>query len=479
MRKFKKVAALAMAATMIATALTGCGSSSKDTAATTDAATTESTDTTAKEDTKDTAKAEGTGEIYFLNFKPEVADVYDEIATKYETETGVKVKVVTAASGTYETTLKSEIAKTDAPTIFQINGPVGYQSWKDYCADLSKTDLYKSLSDKTIAVSEGEGIYGIPYAVEGYGIIYNDEIMQKYFALSDKAVSISSTEEIKNFDTLKSVVEDMTSHAKDLGIEGVFANTSLAEGNQWRWQTHLANLPLYYEFADNKEYDNTVLAGLAADEIQFKYAENYKNIFDLYINNSTVAQTLLGSKTVDDSMAEFALGKCAMVQNGNWAWGQISKVEGNVVKEDSVKYLPIYTGVAGEENQGLCIGTENFFAINSQVSADKQQASIDFLNWLFTSDTGKAFVTNDLKFIAPFTTFTDAQKPSDPLAKEVLKWMENGSKTVAWTFAAFPSEEFKNYFGSALLEYAQGSNTWEDVVTVVKDSWKSERAAAK
>ncbi|RDY32244.1 ABC transporter substrate-binding protein [Lachnotalea glycerini] len=459
---------------MFASSLIGCGSSSTDTSATTNSITTEANDTTKKD-----AATKGAEEIYFLNFKPESADVYNEIVTKYEAESGVKVKVVTAASGTYETTLKSEIAKTDAPTIFQINGPVGYQTWKDYFADLSKTDLYNNLTDKGLAVSEGEGVYGIPYAVEGYGIIYNDEIMQKYFALEDKAVSILSTEEIKNFATLKSVVEDMTKHVKDLGIDGVFANTSLAEGNQWRWQTHLANLPLYYEFSENKDYDTTIAAGLAADEIQFKYEENYKNIFDLYINNSTVAPTLLGAKTVDDSMAEFALGKCAMVQNGNWAWGQISGLEGNVVKEDSIKYLPIYTGVAGEENQGLCIGTENYFAINNEVSPEKQQASIDFLNWLFSSDTGKAFVSNDLKFIAPFTTFSDDQRPSDPLAKQIFAWMENGSITVNWTFAAFPSEEFKNYFGSALLEYAQGSATWDDVVSVVKETWASERAAAK
>ncbi|PXV86641.1 carbohydrate ABC transporter substrate-binding protein (CUT1 family) [Lachnotalea glycerini] len=474
MRKLKKVAAFAMATTMFASSLIGCGSSSTDTSATTNSITTEANDTTKKD-----AATKGAEEIYFLNFKPESADVYNEIVTRYEAESGVKVKVVTAASGTYETTLKSEIAKTDAPTIFQINGPVGYQTWKDYCADLSKTDLYNNLTDKGLAVSEGEGVYGIPYAVEGYGIIYNDEIMQKYFALEDKAVSILSTEEIKNFATLKSVVEDMTKHVKDLGIDGVFANTSLAEGNQWRWQTHLANLPLYYEFSENKDYDTTTAAGLAADEIQFKYEENYKNIFDLYINNSTVAPTLLGAKTVDDSMAEFALGKCAMVQNGNWAWGQISGLEGNVVKEDSIKYLPIYTGVAGEENQGLCIGTENYFAINNEVSPEKQQASIDFLNWLFSSDTGKAFVSNDLKFIAPFTTFSDAQRPTDPLAKQIFAWMENGSITVNWTFAAFPSEEFKNYFGSALLEYAQGNATWDDVVSVVKESWASERAAAK
>lgn len=415
-------------------------------------------------------------EIYFLNFKPEIAQVYESIAKDYEKETGVKVKVETAASGTYETTLKSEVAKSDAPTIFQINGPVGYESWKDYCLNLKDTKLYSYLSDKSLAVKSGDGVYGIPYVVEGYGIIYNDAIMKKYFALSDKAVSINSTNEIDSFDLLSKVVADMTKHKDKLGIKGVFASTSLKAGDQWRWQTHLANVPFYYEFKDNTKYDNTVLAGLASDKIDFKYANNYKNIFDLYINNSITDRKLLGSKSVDDSMAEFALGNVAMVQNGNWAWSQIKGVSGNTVQESDIKFMPIYTGVAGEEKQGLCIGTENFFAINSKVSKEKQDDSIAFIEWLFTSDTGKKYVTNDLGFIAPFNTFKDNEKPADPLAKEVLAWMEKGTDAVAWTFAAFPSEEFKNAFGDGLLEYAQENNKWEDVEKIVKDSWASEKA---
>jgi len=418
----------------------------------------------------------GASEIYFLNFKPEIAPVYDQIAADYENETGVKVKVVTAAAGTYETTLRSEIAKADAPTIFQINGPVGYETWKDYTLDLKDTDLYKSLSDPSLAVTSGEGVYGIPYVVEGYGIIYNDAIMQKYFALTDRATTVKSMDEVNNFATLKAVVEDMTAKKDQLGIDGVFASTSLAAGEQWRWQTHLANIPFYYEFADNKEYDNTVLAGLAADEITFKYADKYKNIFDLYIYNSATKNTLLGSKTVADSMAEFALGRVAMVQNGNWAWSQISDVQGNVVKAEDIKFLPIYTGMDGEEKQGLAIGTENYFAINSKVSEEKQQASIDFLEWLFTSEKGKSYVVNQLGFIPPFNTFNEDERPADPLAKEVMNWMNKDVTSVPWTFAAFPSEEFKNKFGSALLEYAQGTSDWESVKTTVIEAWKSEKA---
>jgi raffinose/stachyose/melibiose transport system substrate-binding protein len=175
-------------------------------------------------------------------------------------------------------------------------------------------------------------------------------------------------------------------------------------------------------------------------------------------------------------MADFALGNAAMVQYGNWAWGQIKGVSGNTVKESDIKFMPIYTGVQGEENQGLCVGTENYFAINSKASKEKQDASVAFLEWLFSSTTGKKYVTTDLGFIAPFNTFSDSEKPADPLAKEVLAWMSKGTNAVAWTFAAFPSEDFKNYFGDALLEYAQGTKTWDDVVKVVKDSWASEKA---
>ena len=134
------------------------------------------------------ACGEKTPELYYLNFKPEIAEVYAEIATAYEKEKGVKLNVVTAASGTYEQTLKSEMAKKDAPTLFQINGPKGYAAWKDYTMDLKDTELYKHLTDKTLAVTDGDGVYGIPYVVEGYGLIYNNAIMEKYFATSgDKA----------------------------------------------------------------------------------------------------------------------------------------------------------------------------------------------------------------------------------------------------------------------------------------------------
>ena len=264
----------------------------------------------------------------------------------------------------------------------------------------------------------------------------------------------------------------MTSRKSELGIDGVFASTSLQAGENWRWTTHLANIAMHQEFNDN----GTNLTQLEnVKEVAFKYEDEFKNIFDLYLNNSTTDRKLLGSKQVADSMAEFALGKCAMVQNGNWAWGQINQIAGNRVKKENIRMIPIFTGLANEEKQGICIGTENYLAINRHASEEKQKAAADFLYWLYSSDTGKKYVTQELNFIAPFETFNSDNQPDDPLTQQIIEWMGKGDvKNITWDFLIFPSQNFKDIFGAALLQYAQGTKSWDEVVQTFILTWKSE-----
>lgn len=446
MSKFMRVAATTVAAAAALASLAACSSNSGS--------------GSSSEDTK--------GSVYYLSFKPEQDAIWQEVAKAYTEETGVEVKVVTAASNTYEQTLKSEIAKSDAPTLFQINGPIGLKNWIDYTADLSDTDFYKALLDPSMAVGKDGKVYGVPYVEEGYGIIYNQKIMDKYFALP--GAKAKSMDDITNFDTLKAVADDMQAKKDQLGIEGVFASTSLKPGEDWRWQTHLADLPVYFEYQDNKVDD--------LSDLSFTYNKEFKNIFDLYLTDSTIDPKLASSKAVTDSMADFALGKAAMVQNGNWAYSQISEISGNTVEAEDVKMLPIYTGHKGEENQGLNIGTENFFSINSQASEADQKASIDFVNWLISSEKGKKFMVDELGFIPPFNTFTEAEQPSDPLAKEVIRYMSDSEKqSIPWVFTTFPSQTFKDDFGAALSQYAAGQMDWDKVVELVTSEWKAEKGA--
>lgn len=452
----KKLLSLTLCVAMAATALAGCGDSKSDSSA-------------SKKD--DGAKADPSkGSVYFLNFKPEAEEAFNKIAKEYTKETGVACKVVTAADNQYESTLKTEMAKDNAPTAFIINGPVGYQSWKDYCADLSDSDLYKVLVDKDSVVSTDDGIFGIPLATETYGLICNKAIFEDYFALDGIAdTGCKKIEDINNFEKLSAVVKDMDKHKDDLGISGVFSEPAVNAENFWRLTTHLFNVPLYYEYQKDGVKDK--------DAIDFTYSENYKNIFDLYLDYSTVNRENASSGSVDDAMAEFALKECAIVQNGTWGWGQIDGVDGNEVKADDVYYMPIYTGVEGEEKQGLCMGTENFLAINSKASEADQKASLDFFNWLYTSDKGKEYVAKDLAFASPYE---DGESPDNPLVEQALADLNNpDTNVVSWVFPTIPGESWKSGFYEELLKYAEKSQSWDDTAAKAKDLWKTEAASAK
>ena len=405
------------------------------------------------------------GKVYYLNFKPEAADQWAALAKEYTKEKGVGVKVQTAASGTYEQTLKSEIAKTEAPTLFQVNGPVGYQNWKKYTADMSNTDVYKELTNQDVALKDGDKVVGVPYVMETYGLIYNKDILNKYFALD--GAKATSMDEIDNFDTLKAVADDMQSRKDELGIKGAFTSAGFDSSSDWRFKTHLANLPLYYEFKDDNVTEQPAT-------IKGTYLPNYKKIFDLYITDSTTDPTQLSAKTGDDANSEFALGEAAFYQNGTWAWTDLQKAG---MKAESVGMMPIYTGVKGEEKQGLATGSENYWCINDKASDADKKATEDFLSWVITSDTGKKAISQDMGFTTPFKTFDDV-KFDNPLTEAAVEDQKSGKTQVSWNFTMMPSEEWKNKVGQALLEYAQGTGKWDAVKTAFVDGWASEYEAS-
>ena len=409
---------------------------------------------------------EAKGSVYYLNFKPEQADQWVELGEKYTEETGVPVTVVTAASGTYESTLKSEMAKDEAPTLFQVNGPVGLASWKDYCYDLKDTEIYKQLTSEEFALTNEDGsVPGIAYVIETYGLIYNKALLNDYFE-TDGAV-VKSVEEINSFDTLKAVADDIQAKKDDLGIEGAFTSAGFDASSDWRFKTHLANLPIYYEYqADG--IDST-------DAIKGTYLENFKNIFDLYITDSTCEPSALSSKTGEDAVSEFALGEAVFYQNGTWAYNDIKD---NEVADEDMGMLPIYIGVEGEENQGLCTGSENYWCVNSKASEEDIQATLDFLNWVITSDEGRTSLSQEMGFVTPFKTFDGNFESENPLVVDANKYIADGKTSVAWNFTTMPSEEWKNQVGSAMLEYAQGTGEWDAVEKAFVDGWATEYAAA-
>ena len=262
----------------------------------------------------------------------------------------------------------------------------------------------------------------------------------------------------------------MQAHKSDLEINGVFTEPTVGSGEDWRMTNHLFCLPLYYEYQKDGVIDK--------EQLDFSFSNEFKNIFDLYINNATVAKDKAGQGKVEDSMFELAKGEAAIAQNGTWAWGQISG-DGSVIEAADLYYMPIYTGAEGEEKQGLCTGTENFVCINAEASEDDQKASAEFLKWLYSSDTGKEFVTKNYG-VAPFEGFDNsAAADANPLVKLALDDVNNAdTKTVTWVTTTTPSQVWKDTLGENLKGYAEGTVEWDKLVSDAKEKWASEKAAA-
>lgn len=394
------------------------------------------------------------GSVYYLNFKPEQDTQWQELAKLYTEQTGVPVTVVTAASGQYETTLMSEIEKSDPPTLFQVNGPVGLANWKDYCYDLSDSEIYKHLTNESFALKEDDSVLGVAYVIETYGIITNTALLEKAGYTPD---------DITNFETLKAVADDIQARKDELGIDGAFTSAGMDGSSDWRFKTHLANMPIYYEYQADGITSTAAIKGT--------YLDQYKQIWDLYITDSTCDPTLLASKTSNDALSEFVNGKAVFYQNGTWEWSNIESLG-----EENVTMIPIYIGVEGEENQGLCTGTENYWCVNNAADQEDIDATLDFLTWVITSDEGRKSLSQDMGFVTPFDTFTGEYESANPLVKIDAQYTAEGKTPVSWNFSTIPSEEWKNALGSALTAYAAGTGDWEAVKTAFVDGWATEYA---
>ena len=392
-----------------------------------------------------------TGKVYYLNFKPEQDQDWQDLAKAYTEETGVPVTVLTAASGTYEEKLTSEIAKTDAPTLFQVNGPVGLASWKDYCYDLKDSQIYGELTSDSFALKDGDAVAGIGYVIESYGLITNKTLLEK---------AGYTVEDIQSFDDLKKVAEDITARKDELGF-AAFTSAGMDGSSDWRFKTHLANLPIYFEYqADGIN---------STDAIKGTYLDSYKAIFDLYINNSTCAPADLSGKTGTDSENEFLNGKAVFFQNGSWEYSALSAK----YSDDEMTMIPIYIGVGDEANQGLCTGTENYWCVNKDAAPEDIQATLDFMYWCVTSDKGTQALANDMGFVIPFKKAAESPNLFVKVDKELTA---AGKTPVSWNFTTMPSEQWKNDVGSALTAYAAGTGDWEAVKTAFVDGWAKEAA---
>ena len=436
--KAKRILALLLAAMMVL-ALVACGNSGDKKETTADSS---------KTDTKtDTKTAEG-GSVYWLNFKPELDETLQDLAKKYTEAKGVEVKVVTAASGTYSTTLTAEMDKTEAPTLFVIGNQQGVKDWGDFALDLKDTAIAKELNTDAYNLYDENGkLVSIGYCYECYGIIVNPTLIEKAGHTMD---------EIKNFAGLKAVAEDIHSKAGELGFDA-FSSSDMDDSSSWRFTGHLANLEYYYEEKEAGGWTECPAS------LTGKYMENYKNLYDLIINNSLTAPTDLATGG-HDAEAEFKEGKAAFFVNGSWEYAAVSEAVPNATM------IPYYCGVEGEEKAGLNCGTENCWAVNANASAADQQATIDFMVWLVSDPEASATMVGQLGIMP----YKNAAASTNGFLNDAAKYTADGCYVMDWATNYQPNvDEYRKDLVSALNAYNadQTDANWDLVKTAFVDGW--------
>ena len=449
----KKIVSTMLCAAMITTMLAGCGGSDDGGAAQTPAADDSAAEAPAADAGDAAAPAAGSGSVYWLNFKPESDEVLQEVAADYTAKTGVEVKVVTAASGTYSQTLLSEMDKSAPPTLFIIGNSAGVKDWKDYALDLNGTAIANELNTDAYNLYDETGkLVSIGYCYECYecyGIITNPDLIEKAGHTMD---------EIKNFEGLKAVAEDIHARADELGFDA-FSSSDMDDSSSWRFTGHMANLEYYYE------QEGTTWTE-CPPTISGKYMENFKNLYDLCINNSLTDPKELATGG-HDAENEFKTGKAAFFVNGSWEY--------EAVKADvpNATMIPYYCGVAGEEKAGLNCGTENCWAINSKASAEDQQATMDFMVWCVTDpDASRKLV--DTFGVMPYKS---AAESTNGFLAAADKYTSDGCYVMNWATNFQPNvDSYRATLVSALNQYNadQSDANWEIVRTAFVDGWATE-----
>lgn len=455
----RKIVSAVLCAAMISTMLAGCGSSSdnggasqpatEDNSASQAPAEEDSSETQTEEESAEAPTASG-GSVYWLNFKPESDEVLQDVAATYTEKTGVEVKVVTAASGTYSTTLLSEMDKSAPPTLFIIGNQAGVKDWKDYALDLKDTPIANELNTDAYNLYDETGkLVSIGYCYECYGIIVNPDLIEKAGHTMD---------EIKNFEGLKTVAEDIHARAGELGFDA-FSSSDMDDSSYWRFTGHMANLEYYYE-QEGTPWEE------CPPTISGKYLDNFKNLYDLCINNSLTDPKELATGG-HDAENEFKTGKAAFFVNGSWEY--------EAVKDDvpNATMIPYYCGVEGEEKAGLNCGTENCWAINSKASAEDQQATMDFMVWCVTDpDASRKLV--DTFGVMPYKS---AAESTNGFLAAADKYTADGCYVMNWATNFQPNVvSYSATLVSALNQYNadQSDANWETVRTAFVDGWAAE-----
>ncbi|KAJ52384.1 raffinose/stachyose/melibiose transport system substrate-binding protein [Clostridium tetanomorphum] len=441
--KRRKLLALTLAVTsMLAFTIAGCGKSS--------------------EVANGDGKADKT-EVNIFQFKVEVAKELKEAAAEYMKEKpDIKINIETVGGGDdYGAALKAKFQSGKEPTVFNVGGPQDVKDWEAKLEDLTREPwVEKVLPGMIDGVTMDKKIYGLPYNVEGYGLIYNKKIFEAAGIDGSKINSYAKLEEaVKTLDAKIKSGELKKAFPK---LEAVF---EFPAKEKWVTGLHTSNTAIGQEFKNSVE-------AYKSKTLEFKYADGYQKLVDLQANYSPNGKSKEKLNAIDYSTQVdqgISIERVAIIQQGNWIYGSVKAVDEKVA--NNLDILPM--AIKGGKEDCIPVGVPMYWAINKDQSDKAKTAAKDFLNWLYTSDKGKDYVANKFFFIPALKGYEN-YKPEDSLRKAIQRYMD-AEKTTTWVFMGYPTAWGENTVGINIQKYLSGKMTWDQLVKDSKAQWEKSR----
>lgn len=425
--KSKKVLATILASTLACGVLTGCGGSSS------------------------TSSGAGSGKtVKVCQLKVEINDQLQSLAKKYEEETGVKVEINSVGGGAdYGATLKAEFQKGTEPDIFMIQGVGDYTVWQHKIDDLSDQSWVGNAVEGTLdTVTIDKKVYGMPAATEGYGLIYNKEILDK---------AGIDPEKINTFSALKQAFETLDSKKAELGLDNVVSYTTK---ETWVTGNHTFNIPFAAQ-ADPDKFVKDYVAG-NADLVGNQSFNDWMNLVELLCKYGG-GKTL---ETIDYSsqVGNFALGKTAFIQQGNWIASDLKDLGADF----EMGFVPLAINEDTKVSGSIPVGVPMYWVVNKDSAVNKEAK--DFLKWMVESQAGQESLVNDMNMIPAFTNFKVESKSS--LNKSISEF-NNAGKTLKWAFTNFPDGFTMDKIGpvfSKFLDTDMGADAKKQMLQNLQDA---------
>lgn len=391
------------------------------------------------------AAESGDVEVTMFQLKVEIDPQLQAYAAAYSEATdGVTVKVETLGGGAdFAGALKAKLQANQMPTIFQFEGRGGYELWKDYMSDMKDAAW---VADTDLAFIGDDGaVVGFPVAIEGYGLGYNAELLEK--AGVDPAT-------LTTYSAVKEAFEKIDGMKEELGIDSVVSMAASIAGGMW-WVTGNHGFNAY--LAGGLAYDDTsivdsALAGELDEARLTEYVTYLKLLYD-YAN-----QDVLTNGNYDAQIAAFAEGKAAFIHQGNWTDPNMVQLNADF----EMSYAP-HAFSDTQEMTGLYMAAPSWYCVNSQAPEAEKQAAIDFLTAMATTEEGANYMVNEAGMVPAFKSVSIM--PEGQFSKALVEANAKGGN-YNWYFGLMPDGFVQNTLGPIFDMFAQDTS---DISTVIGD----------